>query len=154
MGIEPESVKLYIYTYIWDRLRSRNHLSTMKLLSCMGDHKRITWNQLVFATTHAVDMAIRQGRGASKKQDCSRKQHLSFFLKVLGRRGRTPPPGLPSPRILRAIYGSMHLTPVSGPSIMKQQNCKCILIANKFYLCEMALAECLSQRHKNLKLSG
>ena len=49
----------------------------------MGEHKRMTWNQLVFTATHVVDMAIRQGRGASKKQDCSRKQHLSFFLKVL-----------------------------------------------------------------------
>ena len=44
---------------------------------------KMTWHILLFTTTHVVDMAIRQGRGASEKQDCSRKQHLSFFLKVL-----------------------------------------------------------------------
>ena len=43
----------------------------------------MTWHILLFTATHFVDMAIRQGRGASEKQDCSRKQHLSVFLKVL-----------------------------------------------------------------------
>ena len=44
---------------------------------------KMTWHILLFTTTHVVDMTIREGRGASKKQDCSRKQHLSYILKVL-----------------------------------------------------------------------
>ena len=73
----------------------------------------ITCHILPFATTHVVDMAICQGRGASKKQDWSQKQHLSFFLKVLVDlvEGELHHHG-----ILRYIYGSMHLAPVSAPS--------------------------------------
>ena len=44
---------------------------------------KMTWHILLFTTTHVVDMTIREGRGASKKQDCSRNQHLSYFLELL-----------------------------------------------------------------------
>ena len=44
---------------------------------------KMTWHILLFTTTHVVDMAICESRGAPKKQDCSQNQHFSYFLEVL-----------------------------------------------------------------------